>query len=86
MTQSVVSLEYIKNFVLEKVALRTKTPIDQLSENTDLASVGVDSLNAVLICGNLEDEFELEIEPIVMFKYKTAKQVAEAVLDMLTEK
>lgn len=75
----------IMQFVLEKVALRTKKPLESLTGDTQLAEVGIDSLNAVLICGYLEDQYELEIEPMVMFQYKTANQVAQAILDMLSE-
>lgn len=84
MNQLTVTQEQIAEFVLGKVAMRTKTPIEQLTGDTQLADVGVDSLNAVLICGYLEDEYELELEPMIMFQYKTANQVANAIFDMLS--
>lgn len=84
MPQQLVTKEQIVAFVLGKVSVRTKTPIEQLTGETQLASVGVDSLNAVLICGYLEDQYEIEIEPMIMFQYKTANQVAEALLEMLS--
>lgn len=77
--------EYIISVVLDKVAQKTKTPRDILHKNTMLANVGVDSLAAVLICGHLEDEFQLEIEPSLMFQYKTAEQVATALIKMMSE-
>ena len=86
MNQLDVTQEKIVDFILSKVALRTNTPVDQLSGDTLLADVGVDSLNAVMICGYLEDEYELEIEPMIMFQHKTANHVANAVSDMLAEK
>jgi acyl carrier protein len=76
------SYQDIVNFILDNVAKLCKQPRDILSEDTLLATVGVDSLNAVLLCGKIEDEFELEIEPIVMFQYKTAKDVANALINM----
>jgi acyl carrier protein len=85
MTHQTVTKEQIVDFVLGKVSARTKTPLDQLTGETQLASVGVDSLNSVLICGYLEDKYEIEIEPMIMFEYKTANQVAEALLEMLSE-
>lgn len=86
MSQLTITENDIKQFVLEKVALRTKRPVAELTGDTLLAEVGIDSLNAVLICGYLEDEYDLEIEPMVMFQYKTANQVAKAILDMLLAK
>lgn len=78
-----ITEESISQFILEKVAFRTKRPIEDLTSETQLADVGVDSLNAVLICGYLEDKYELEIEPMMMFQHKTAKQVAGAIYSLL---
>lgn len=72
----------IIHFILDSVAVLCKQPREELFAETLLATVGVDSLNAVLLCGKIEDEFELEIEPIVMFQYKTAKDVADAIIKM----
>ena len=84
MNQPAITKEQITDFVLGKVSVRTKTPLEQLTGETPLAGVGVDSLNAVLICGYLEDEYQIEIEPMIMFQYKTAHQVANAIFDMLS--
>ena len=83
MSSNTVSFEDISNFVLNRVSQLTKQPRDLLKIDTLLATVGVDSLNAVLLCGQIEDEYELELEPIVMFEYKTAEQVSKALLEMI---
>jgi acyl carrier protein len=72
----------IVEFILDNDAELCKQSRDTLAPDTLLATVGVDSLNAVLLCGRLEDELQLEIEPLVMFEYKTAREVAGAVLEM----
>lgn len=72
----------IVNFILDNAARLCKQPRDVLSDDTLLTTVGLDSLSAVLLCGKIEDEFELEIEPIVMFQYKTAKDIANALINM----
>lgn len=77
--------ESVVDFVLNKVAMRTKTPREELHGDTQLAEVGLDSLNAVLVCGYLEDEYKIEVEPLIMFQYKTANEVATAVLQMVAE-
>lgn len=76
------NLQDIVNFILENVAILTKSDRSLLTADTHLGSVGVDSLNAVLLCGKLEDEYDLEIEPITMFQYKTANEVAGAISKM----
>ncbi|WP_257326816.1 acyl carrier protein [Pseudoalteromonas rhizosphaerae] len=81
---STLALTDIIDFILNKVALHTKTPRDTLQADTSLAKVGVDSLIAVLLCGYLEDEYQLEIEPLIMFEYKTADQVANVIFKRVT--
>jgi acyl carrier protein len=81
-----ISTNAITSFILGKVAKLTKTDRETLHGDTLLADVGVDSLFAVLICGFIEDEYDLEVEPILMFEYKTANQVAQALLNMIEEK
>lgn len=83
MSNSTPTFEDILAFVLDKVAKRTKTPRDTLTAETLLANVGVDSLAAVLICGHCEDEYDLELEPSVMFQCKTGHEVAEVIHNML---
>lgn len=85
MNHSDISHQSVVDFVLNKVSQRTHTPLEQLTGETPLADVGVDSLNAVLICGYLEEKYELEIEPMIMFQYKTADQVAQAIIQMMAE-
>lgn len=74
-----ITLPDIIDFILNKVAFHTKLPRDTLYGDTSLISVGVDSLIAVLLCGYLEDEYQLEIEPFIMFEYKTADEVANVI-------
>jgi acyl carrier protein len=80
------TLGSITDFILDKVAIHTKTPREELQADTRLVGVGVDSLVAVLLCGYLEDEYQLEIEPMMMFEYKTADAVAPVILDMVTSR
>ncbi|WP_321311684.1 acyl carrier protein [Halarcobacter sp.] len=75
----------VVEFLLEKVSKRTKVSLDKLTADTNLADVGIDSLNAVLLCGYLEEEYDLEIEPVIMFEYKTANEVADAICKMMEE-
>lgn len=80
-----INQESIANFIIEKATALTKGKYENISADTHLATVGIDSLFAVLICGHLEDEYNIEVEPILMFQYKTANQVAEQVLILIEE-
>lgn len=85
MSHSATLKESIAQFVIKKIALRTGKPIEELSGETLFSDIGIDSLKAVLICGYLEDELEIEIDPSVMFKYQTPNQVAEALVVLVEE-
>lgn len=74
----------ITSFIIERVNELTKYRFE-VEGDTILASIGIDSLFAVLICGFIEDEYQIEVEPILMFEYKTANEVANAVLAMIEE-
>lgn len=75
-----VEKEKVIDFVIGKVNQLTKNKYDNITKDTKLALVGVDSLNAVMLCGYIEEEYDIEVEPILMFQYKTADKVAEAIL------
>ena len=75
----------IVTYIIQKVNELTKFQHDNISPDTNLASVGVDSLMAVLMCGHIEDEYDIEVEPILMFQYKTPNEVSKAVVNMLKE-
>lgn len=72
--------EEIVEFILERVSYHTKTELSNLNGFSKFEEVGVTSLYAVLICGELEDEYGLELEPILLFDCKTANDVAEFLL------
>ena len=80
-----LSRDQICEFIISKVHHLTKGKYTEITPHTHLATVGVDSLFAVLICGFIEDEYAIEVEPVLMFEYKTAAQVADAVLVMIGE-
>ena len=77
--------DLIISFVKAKVSELTKTPLESIGSDTNLLTVGVDSLHAVILCGKIEDEFDIEVEPSLMFEHKTPDAVAEAVLSLLDE-
>lgn len=80
-----VSQEEIVDFLIEKVCAMTKQPKDSVAGNTDLALIGMDSLRAVMLCGYIEEMYDIEVEPILMFEYKTANDAATAILKIIDE-
>lgn len=75
----------VVKFIMEKVCELTKQSKDAITEETDLASIGMDSLRAVMMCGYIEEAYSIEVEPILMFEHKTANDAADAVLAIMEE-
>jgi acyl carrier protein len=48
-----------------------------------LTDIGLESIDAVLISGEIEDEFQVEVEPSMMFELQTFGEVVAAVTALL---
>lgn len=73
----------IVQFLRKHLADRIRIPESELSNDADLSGLGVTSLDAVLISGEIEDHYHVEVDPIIMFQHKTINAVAEHLLGML---
>lgn len=70
----------IIEFVGDRIISRTDVKADHIGAEEDLKSIGLSSLDAVMISGEIEDEFEVEVDPILMFESKTLNEVAEKIM------
>ncbi|MDG3581283.1 acyl carrier protein [Galbibacter pacificus] len=70
----------IIEFVRLKIVERTDIDIDDITEESSLEEIGLGSLDVVLISGEIEDEFKVEVDPMMMFESKTLKEVASRVI------
>lgn len=72
----------IIEFLIEQVSATVGMTPSQLTSEMNLESIGLSSLNAVLISGELEDKLQIEIDPMIMFESKTIDEVADKVLQL----
>jgi acyl carrier protein len=70
----------VESFVRERISRRTKVPGHEIQDSTVLVDIGLESVDAVLICGEIEDAFEVEVEPSLMFEFETFGAVVDAVM------
>lgn len=73
-------------FLRDHVSKRTKVPPEQLLGSTVLVDFGLESIDAVLISGYIEDEFQIEVEPSLMFEFQTLDEVAAAVVALFDKR
>ena len=70
----------VTDFLRRRVSERTRVPVGEISESTNLVDIGLESVDAVLICGEIEDEYQIEVEPSLMFEFQTLGEVVTAVM------
>lgn len=73
----------VTEFLRHRVSERTRVPIAEIGEDTNLVDIGLESVDAVLICGEIEDSYQIEVEPSLMFEFQTLGEVVTAVMATL---
>jgi acyl carrier protein len=66
----------------EKIASHLEIEVDSLDPTRDLDEIGLSSLQAVIISGELEDDLGIEIDPMIMFENKTINEIADNILQL----
>jgi acyl carrier protein len=74
-----VEIADIRDFLTSEISRRTGVPLSAIEPSTVLVDIGLQSLDAVMICGEIEDRYGIELEPTMMFEYRTFAEVLQAV-------
>lgn len=72
--------ESIIKFISTKIISKTDIKADYIGAEENLKSIGLSSLNAVMISGEIEDEFEIEVDPKIIFESETLSEVADKLM------
>lgn len=67
-------------FLRTKIAETLGVSIEEIQSNGNVHLLGLTSLNAVIISGEVEDEFQIEVDPLVMFENETIEQISDKIL------
>jgi len=73
----------IIEFLRDQVARRTRSTVEGINNDVDLTDLGLKSIDVVLISGEVEDRFGIDVDPIVMFEYRTIHAVADRLLEVI---
>jgi acyl carrier protein len=60
-----------RGWLLDRIALYLNRPVEMIDPSVPLAEYGMDSVCALSLCGDLEDELELIVEPTLLWDYPT---------------
>nr|WP_223186312.1 acyl carrier protein [Streptomyces sp. CBMA29] len=65
------------------VAAYTRLSADEIDPTAPLTDYGLDSVAALSLCGDIEDEFDLVVEPTVAWDHRTVDALVAYLLDAL---
>jgi acyl carrier protein len=75
--------ESLAVWLVGHVAAYTRLPADAIDRAAPLTGYGLDSVAALSLCGDIEDEFDLVVEPTVAWDHPTVDALVAYLLDEL---
>ena len=66
----------IRRWLIERIAYYLERPIDEIDPAVPLAESGMSSVSAVELCGDVEDRFDINADPTMVFDYPTVADIA----------
>jgi acyl carrier protein len=66
----------IREWLIERIAYYLERPGDDIDPTVPLAEAGIDSVSATSLCGDVEDRFEINADPTMVFDYPTVADIA----------
>ncbi|MEP6596933.1 MAG: amino acid adenylation domain-containing protein, partial [Ginsengibacter sp.] len=77
---SSVSNTSVYDFIKELVAEATDMPIDEMNDNDSFTNMGLDSLNAIDIIKKIEEKYELQLHPTLLFEHDSISALSSYLL------
>jgi acyl carrier protein len=81
-----LTAEKLASWLVDCVAAYTNLAADEIDRTVPLANYGLDSVAALSLCGDIEDEFDLVVKPTVAWDHPTVEALAAYLLDELGPK
>ncbi|QKJ20295.1 acyl carrier protein [Microbacterium hominis] len=75
----------VEEWLTGRVLAYGKVAADSFTVDTPLTELGLDSVYALTLCGDIEDEFELEVDPTIVWDYPTIRELAEGISQLAAE-
>ncbi|WP_062985649.1 acyl carrier protein [Nocardia anaemiae] len=75
----------IEYWLVTRVADYTDRAPHEVDPTVPLAELGMDSVSAVSLCGEIEDRWPLDLDPTIVFEYPTIADIADYLTAELAE-
>ena len=80
MSSRSITVEKMESWITARVVEYGSVEGDCIDPETRLADLGFSSVYALTLCGDIEDEFDIEVDPTIVGDHPTIRELAEAVL------
>ena len=78
-----VRSQEIRHWLVERVAFYLERPGDEIATADNLIAMGLDSVSAFGLCGDVEDRFGVEAEPTMAWNHPTVDEITAHVMGLL---
>jgi len=68
--------EVIRSWLIGRVAFYLERPPTEVDPARSLVELGLDSIYALTLCGDVEEQFDLMVEPTMAWDYPTVDAIA----------
>ncbi|AXL92987.1 polyketide synthase [Streptomyces sp. CB09001] len=75
----------LTTWLSDRIALYLKRTPQEIDPSVPLAEYGLDSVAALSLCGDIEEDFDLVLEPTVAWDYPTVQALATHLAQSLAE-
>ncbi len=75
------NVEQIEDFIASFISREARIELDDVDFDANLGSFGLSSMVAVKLIGMLEDQWEGDLKPVIVFENPTVSKLARAVAE-----
>jgi acyl carrier protein len=73
----------IERWVTERVAFYLDCAVRDIDPTVPLCETGIDSASAIGLCGDVEDHWQIDADPTLVFDYPTISDIAAFIAGQL---
>lgn len=76
----------LETWLRERVAAYGDVSADDVDVNAQLTDLGMDSVYALTLCGDIEDTYNIDMDPSVIWDHDTIRSLADALAADIRER